>query len=393
MVKVFVVDDDQVYATTILFRLEKHKGLEITHFETARECIDHLHENPDIITIDFYLPDATGLDLLKKVKKYNDSIQTVVISGQEELDVVVQSYNEGAYAYIIKNENAIVELDNVIKHLVSTITLQQELESLREKVFERNKYENILGDSESMLKVLKLVQKVENKAMQVLITGESGTGKELIAQAIHYNSPRKKKRFVTVNMGAIPLDLVESELFGHEKGAFTGASSRRIGKFEEADRGTIFLDEIGEVDLDIQKKLLRVLQENEVTRLGSNKPIKLDLRVVAATNKNLAEEVQAGRFREDLFYRLQGFLIHIPPLRERNNDILLLAKSFLEEYCKNNKMDNKKISHEAMETLLSYDWPGNVRELKSLIERAALMADRDTIIPDDLLFSTQSFKV
>jgi two-component system, NtrC family, response regulator AtoC len=234
--------------------------------------------------------------------------------------------------------------------------------------------------------VLRLIQKVEKSNIMVLVTGQSGTGKELVAKALHYNSTRSRKPFVTVNMGAIPEDLVESELFGHEKGAFTDARERRIGKFEEANEGTIFLDEIGEMNLHLQTKLLRVLQEKEITRIGSNKIIKLDFRMIAATNRNLANEVKEGRFREDLFYRIQGFLIHLPPLKERGDDVILLAKSFLNDFCNNNRMPQVQLSREASKFMLEYPWPGNIRELKAVMERAALLCENATIQVDDLMF-------
>ncbi|MFN9596264.1 MAG: sigma-54 interaction domain-containing protein [Bacteroidota bacterium] len=232
------------------------------------------------------------------------------------------------------------------------------------------------------------MQKVEKSNIMVLITGQSGTGKELVAKGLHYNSNRARKPFVTVNMGAIPEDLVESELFGHEKGAFTDARERRIGKFEEADGGTIFLDEIGEMTLHLQSKLLRVLQEKEVTRIGSNKTIKLDFRMIAATNRNLALEVKEGRFREDLFYRIQGFLIHLPPLEERGDDVILLAKNFLSDFCLNNRMNQPELSRETISFMLKYKWPGNIRELKAVIERAAVLCENNTITPEDLMFVT-----
>ncbi|ELR73867.1 two-component response regulator [Fulvivirga imtechensis AK7] len=387
MIKVFVVDDDPVYSMMIGETLKRHELLEFTYFTNAEDCVSSLHERPDIITIDFHLPDANGLELLSKIKKFDTGIYTILISGQKDLEVVVEAYKMGATSYLIKNEDTLVELDNSVKNLIAAIKLEQEVESLREQVFERNKYSNILGSSPAIMKMLNLVQKVESKNILVMISGESGTGKELFARAIHYNSQRKKKPFVTVNMGAIPLDLVESELFGHEKGAFTGATSKRIGKFEEANQGTIFLDEIGEIDMDTQKKLLRVLQEQEVVRLGNNKAMKLDVRVIAATNKDLMKEVKEGRFREDLFYRLQGFLLQLPPLRERGDDIIILAKAFLKEFTEQNKMGEMKISRPAMEALVKHSWPGNVRELKSIVERAALMADSSEIQEEDLIFS------
>ena len=305
-----------------------------------------------------------------------------------QTDVVVETYKNGAVDYIIKDDSALVNLENSVKNLCKNVNLRQENESLKDLVIDRNKYTKILGNSGAVMRVLKMIQKVEKSNIMVLVTGQSGTGKELVAKAIHYNSPRGRKPFVTVNMGAIPEDLIESELFGHEKGAFTDARDRRIGKFEEANEGTIFLDEIGEMDLLMQTKLLRVLQEKEVTRIGSNKSIKLDVRVVAATNRNLAQDVKAGKFREDLFYRLQGFLIHLPPLYERGDDVILLSKNFLSDFCKENHMDQIILSKEATKYLMGYKWPGNIRELKAVIERAAIMSENNTINPDDLVFAT-----
>jgi DNA-binding NtrC family response regulator len=299
----------------------------------------------------------------------------------------VEAYNNGANNYIIKGDRVIVELNHALKNLSINSNLRKEVQELREKIIDRNKYQNIIGESRPILQVLKLIQKVENSKLITLITGESGTGKEVVANAIHYNSPRKRKSFIPVNMAAIPVDLIESELFGHEKGAFTGADQRRIGKFEEANEGTIFLDEIGEMPLDLQTKLLRVLQDNKISRVGSNKQIELDIRVIAATNKNLKERAKEGKFREDLMYRLQGFLIHLAPLRERGNDIILLTKFFLDEFSNANKMKPKILSSSSIESLLKHDWPGNVRELKSVIERAILMSEGEKIEPEDLVFT------
>ncbi len=266
------------------------------------------------------------------------------------------------------------------------VVLKKENEMLKDQIIDRHKYSNIMGSSNAVLRILRLIQKVEKSNMMVLVTGQSGTGKELVARALHYNSPRARKNFVTVNMSAIPEELIESELFGHEKGAFTDARERRIGKFEEANEGTIFLDEIGEMPLSLQAKLLRVLQEKEIQRIGSNKTIKLDFRMVAATNRNLAVEVKEGRFREDLFYRIQGFLIHLPPLKERGDDIILLAKHFLDLYAQANKTPVAQLSNEAAKFMLDYEWPGNIRELKAVMERAAILADNATISVDDLMF-------
>ena len=385
--KIFIVEDDQFLGNLIKRTLEKLDNMDVTHFLTPEDCLKNLHQNPDIVSIDYNLPGMNGVELLEKIRNYNDSIQCIMVSGQEKLDVVIDTYKKGVVDYIIKDDNALINLENSVKLLSKTVYLRQENESLKELVIDRNKYTNILGNSGPVLKVLRMIQKVEKSNIMVLVTGQSGTGKELVARAIHYNSQRAKKPFVTVNMGAIPDDLIESELFGHEKGAFTDARDRRIGKFEEANEGTVFLDEIGEMDLMMQTKLLRVLQEKEVTRIGSNKSIKLDVRVIAATNRNLVHEVKEGRFREDLFYRLQGFLIHLPPLFERGDDVVLLSKSFLTEFCKENKMSTIALSKEAVKFLLDYKWPGNVRELKAVIERAAIMSENNTILPADLVFA------
>ncbi len=385
--RIFIVEDDQFLGSVIQRTLEKIEHVEVSHFISPEECLKQLHQNPDIVTIDYMLPGMNGHELMEKIKHYNQDIHCILVSGQDKLEVVSDSYHRGAADYIIKNENTVANLENSVRNLCKNVSLRQENEHLKDLIIDRNKYNSIMGNSSAVLRTLRLVQKVEKSNIMVLVTGQSGTGKELIAKAIHYNSPRSRKPFVTVNMGAIPPDLIESELFGHEKGAFTDARERRIGKFEEANEGTIFLDEIGEMDLLLQTKLLRVLQEKEVTRIGSNKSIKLDVRVVAATNRNLSQEVKEGKFREDLYYRLQGFLIHLPPLHERGEDVILLSKKFLLEFCLENKMGQITISKEAIKKLMDYNWPGNVRELKAVIERAAIMADNHEILEEDLIFA------
>ena len=386
MAKIFIVEDDAMVASLIKQALTKNQDHELVHFDSAEDCLSNIHQNPDIVTIDYHLPGMNGLGLMRKIKDYNSAIMCVLVSGQDSLEVVVDSYKNGATDYIIKNDNLFVNIENAVKNLTMNVVLRRENDMLKDQIIDRHRYSNILGTSNAVLRVLKLIQKVEKSNMMVLVTGQSGTGKELVAKALHYNSPRSRKNFVTVNMSAIPEELIESELFGHEKGAFTDARERRIGKFEEAHEGTIFLDEIGEMPLSLQAKLLRVLQEKEVQRIGSNKTIKLDFRMVAATNRNLAVEVKEGRFREDLFYRIQGFLIHLPPLCERGDDSLLIAKNFLEEFCKNNKMNPITISKDASKFMLGYAWPGNIRELKAVIERAAILAENGSIEVDDLMF-------
>lgn len=386
--RIFLIEDDMMVAAIIEKKVATLPNTELTHFSTGEECLGELNQNPDIVIIDYNLPGIDGLTLLKQVKINSPHAMIIVCSGQDELRVALDCLNNGAIKYIIKDELMLLNLETELKNLSMNVTLRREVEFLQDQIIDRNRYSNIIGNSQPILRVLRLIQKVEKNNMMVLITGQSGTGKELVAKALHYNSPRARKPFVVVNMGAIPGELIESELFGHEKGAFTDARERRIGKFEQAEGGTIFLDEIGEMELGMQAKLLRILQEKEVTRIGSNKTIKLDFRLVAATNRNLAEEVKAGRFREDLFYRIQGFLIHLPPLNQRGEDILLLAKSFLREFCEQNRLPQLTIEKDACQFMLDYQWPGNIRELKAVIERAALMAENNRITVEDLTFVT-----
>lgn len=384
--KIFIVDDNPMYAAAIENSL-KEFDYEVKVFYNGTDLLNHLDEKPDIVSLDFNLPDFTGMDLLKKITNNYPQISTVMLSGQEELQTVIDTYNNGVKNYIIKNENAIVELKNAIKNLVTSIALKNEVEVLREELADRSKYSKIVGESTAIYKVLKLIQRVEKTDSLVMITGESGTGKEVVAEAIHYNSPRKNKPYIAVNLAAIPTHLIEDELFGHEKGAFTGAVSKRIGKFEEAEGGTIFLDEIGELEISLQTKLLRVLQEKNITRLGSNKLINLNVRIITATNKNLSEQVKLGKFREDLYYRIQGFLIHLPKLKDRGNDIVVLAKHFLNMFTQKHRMSPKYFDESAINVMLKHTWPGNVRELIAFVERTVLMSDSDKITKDDLIFS------
>ncbi len=385
--RIFVVEDNEFFSQLIKQKLESNDQNEVTLFNNGDDFRRNLHLNPDIVVLDYNLPNTTGIDLLKEIKNFNDQIKTILISGQEKVDVVIEAFENGAEEYINKDDNALTMLDLKVQKHSSTVNLRKEVDTLREQIIDRHRYDRIIGESQAILKVLRLIQKVEKTNMLALITGESGTGKELVASAIHYNSTRKNRPFVAVNVAAIPEDLMESELFGHERGAFTGADSKRIGKFEEANEGTIFLDEIGEMDIHMQTKLLRVLQESKITRLGSNKEIPLNVRIIAATNKNLAQRVKDGKMREDLYYRLQGFLIHLPPLRERDNDTLLLAKSMLRSFCDSNRIPLKSFSSDALKMMMQHPWSGNVRELKAFVERAVLISDNDIIEDDDLIFS------
>lgn len=383
MTKIFAVEDDVIFGKMIKHTLEKNTTYDVTVFPTGEDFFDHLHEQPDIVTIDYNLPGMSGLDILKQITQYNPDIAIVIVSGQEDVAVAVEAYKNGAKYYILKNKQTFEELTHCVGTLAAHTNLKKEVEVLRDQIIDRHRYSSMIGESGALLKVIRMMQKIESSDVMALITGESGTGKEVAARAIHYNSRRRKKNFVAINVAAIPEDLIESELFGHEKGAFTGATGRRIGKFEEADGGTILLDEIGEMDINLQTKLLRVLQEKKICRIGSNKEISLDVRVLAATNKDLGQRVKEGKFREDLYYRIQGFLIHLPPLRERGNDVIVLAQHFLKE-CNG---ERKSFSKEALEAMLAHNWPGNIRELKSFVERAALISDGDKIEEADLIFS------
>ena len=388
-IKIFIVDDDEIICQLISLNLSEFDNFETVIINSGEDLIKKLPENPDIIILDYTLPNFTGLELFDKIKDFKSNIPVIFLSGQSDVSIVVQAYNKGVKNYIVKNENAIIELINAIKNHASSINLKNEIEYWQEQVLERVKYEKIIGESPSIMKVLKMIQKVEKTNVLTLISGDSGTGKELAANAIHYNSERRKKPYVIVNLAAIPDDLVEAELFGFEKGAFTGADNKRIGKFEEAQGGSIFLDEIGELDVALQTKLLRVLQEGVITRLGSNKEIKLDVRIIAATNKNLANHVKEGKFRQDLYYRLQGFLIHLPPLCERGNDIIILAKYFIKQICEKNKIPCKTFSTESYKKIIAHKWSGNIRELKSFVERSILISDESEINVTDLIFSPE----
>ncbi len=295
----------------------------------------------------------------------------------------------GAKDYIIKSNDIRDRLLNTVQNIRQEMGLMNEISKLRKEVQKKYNFKSsIQGESQQMGVVFEMIEKARNTNINVSIYGETGTGKELVAKAIHYNSKRKDKSFVAINVAAFPADLMESELFGHEKGAFTGASYRRIGKFEEADGGTLFLDEIAEMDPALQVKVLRALQEKEIVRVGSNQVIKTDCRIIVATNKILKEEVKKGKFREDLYYRLLGLPIELPPLRERGNDTLILAKHFMETFSRENGLVIKKLSGSAQKKLLQYNFPGNIRELKSIIELAITLSDHDEIQPSDLILDS-----
>jgi two-component system, NtrC family, response regulator AtoC len=389
--KVFIVEDDTWYGSMLEHYLSLNPEYEVKRFESARDFFAQLHETPDVVTLDYSLPDFDGTEVLKKIKEHNPDIRVIIISGQEDVATAINLLKNGAFDYIVKDDDTKDRLWNSIMHLREIRNLREEVESLKTQVGRKYDFsEIIIGKSESIDKVFALIEKASKTNITVSITGETGSGKEMVAKAIHYNSERHKQPFIAVNVAAIPRDLLESELFGHEKGSFTGAVTRRIGKFEEADKGTLFLDEIGELDINLQAKLLRVLQEREITRVGSNAVTPINVRIIVATHKNMLDEVRNKNFREDLYYRLIGMPIHIPPLRERGNDIIILAKNFTDAFCRENKMPKKMLTEEAQQKLLSYSYPGNVRELKSIVELAVVMTDTDNILADHITFNTSA---
>ena len=387
--KIFILDDDVWYGSMLYHYLSLNPEYEVKRFDSAKDFFSRLHENPDVVTLDYSLPDSDGAEVLKRIKEQTRNTQVVIVSGQEDVGTALSLLKNGAFDYIVKDDDTKDRLWNVLKHLREIAGLKQEVEDLRSEVGRRYDFSQmILGKSDAIKKIYSLIEKASKTNITVSITGETGTGKEVVAKAIHYNSDRHKMPYVAVNVAAIPRELIESELFGHEKGAFTGAVTRRIGKFEEADKGTLFLDEIGELDINLQAKLLRVLQEKEITRVGGNSITPINVRILVATHKNLQEEVKNKRFREDLYYRLIGLPIELPPLRDRGNDILILAKHFTDHFCKENKLEKKALSPEAQQKLLHYVFPGNVRELKSMMELAVVMSDGPDIEASNITSSS-----
>lgn len=388
---IYVVEDDEWYNRLLVHSLSLNPDYTVKGFHSAKEVLRELDNGPAVITVDYGLPDINGDELLAKIKETDPSIEVIIISEQEKIETAVSLLKSGAYDYLVKSKDIKEMVLNTVNHICNNFDLRKELASLKKEVQEKYSFENsLIGNSPGMRKVYDLMNRALANNITVSISGETGTGKEMVAKAIHFNSNRKDKPFIAVNVAAIPSELIESELFGYEKGAFTGAISRRKGKFEEAHGGTLFLDEIGEMDLNAQVKLLRVLQEKEVTRIGSNTPIAVNCRIIVATHRNLLEEVKQGNFREDLYYRLYGLPITLPPLRDRQDDVLILANHFMVQFCKENGLDEKRFSKEARHKILSYQWPGNMRELKSIVELAVVMTNESEIGEDDLTISTSS---
>lgn len=377
--KIFVVEDNTLYAQ-ILKKQLVDDGYLVKVFHNGRDFMASLDEKPDVVTLDYTLPDMTGYDVLKKIQKRMPGTNVIIISAQENINTAIDLMKNGAYDYIMKAPDTREKLSNVIKNIKERDQLRTENILLKDAVKEKFNFRNLIkGNSREIEHIFELMDKAVQTQISVSISGATGTGKELVAKGIHYNSKRSNKPFIAVNVSAIPDGLIESELFGHEKGAFTGADSRKIGKFEQANGGTLFLDEIADLDIGLQAKLLRVIQERELVRLGGSETIPLDVRIITATHKNLSNLISDGKFRKDLYYRLLGLPIELPPLRDRGNDIILLAKHFVDDFCRENDMEPKEISEEAKKLLLSYHFPGNIRELKAVMELSCVLSNRNVI--------------
>ncbi len=387
--KIFVIEDDPFYGELIRRHLALNPDNEVFLFSTGKDALTNLHISPHLISLDYRLPDLSGMEVLKRINTSNPDIPVIIVSGQEDINTAVELLRMGAYDYFVKDDHTKTRLWNAANKIRENLMLRTELSELKEEVGKKYEFGNILkGNSQEIQRIFRLMSRAIKTNITVSITGETGTGKELVAKAIHYNSGRSNKPFVAVNVSAIPNELIESELFGYEKGAFTGATTRKIGKFEQATEGTLFLDEIGEMGLNMQAKILRVLQENELTRIGGNTVIKISPRIIVATHRNLAEEVRKGNFREDLYYRILGLPIELPPLRDRGHDILILAKHFSDTFCKENGLPAKTITKEAQDKLLDYTFPGNVRELRAVIELACVLSDSTKIEPSHINFNS-----
>ena len=383
MTKVLIVDDEAIIRESLRDWLAD-VGYDVLTADNGAQALALIaRDKPAIAIIDLVMPGMDGIELLKRAKESSPGIEVIIITAYGSIPTAISAMRAGAYDYIEKPfcpERAELLINKLVKHQ----RLIEENISLHHKLEERYRFENIIAKSPRMQQVIEVIKVVARSNATVLITGESGTGKELVARAIHSRSYRKDKPFVAVSCAALPESLLESELFGHERGAFTGAHAQRKGKFEAANRGTLFLDEIGEMSANIQVHLLRVLEEKEFARVGGNEPVRVDVRVISATNKEVKKAVAGGGFREDLYYRLNVVTIELPPLRERREDIPLLAQHFLNKFAVENQKEISDFSSEATDFLLKYDWPGNVRELENAIERAVILAQNPRIEATDL---------
>jgi DNA-binding NtrC family response regulator len=387
-----LVIDDEAAQRDVLTGYLKKKGYKIYSASSGKEGIESAKNNRvDIILSDFKMPDLNGIEVLEQVKKINPGISFVIVTAYGTVENAVKAMRLGALYYISKPVD-LDELDLMIERIIEHKNLKSENQLLKTQLQEKHKISSIVSRSQKMEEVINVAARVAESKATVLITGENGTGKEVLAKAIHYMSSRKEKPFIAVNVPALTETLLESELFGHEKGAFTGADKMKKGRFEIADGGTLFLDEVGDIPQSIQVKLLRVLQEHQFERVGGTERIEVDVRIIAATNKDLEQKIKEGTFREDLYYRLNVVSINIPPLRERKEDILPLIENFIDKYCKENNKEKLEVSKEAVDVLMKYTYPGNVRELENIIERAVVLTRGKVITLNDLPMNIKGFK-
>lgn len=371
--------DDEANTLKVLSAILKKDGYEVYSARSAEEAIEKVSKHHlDTIVTDYRLPGMNGLELLEALKKKDSPVPVVMLTAYGTIEKAVEAMRRGAFSYLTKPVNT-DQLLTVTREAVQKNHLLLENKALKSQLKERYSFRNIIGKSRAMQDIFNLIEAVAKSNANVLVVGESGTGKELVARAIHYESPRANGAFIPIDCASLPGEILESELFGHERGAFTGAYDRKIGQVELAQGGTVFLDEVGELSLSIQKKFLRFLQEREILRVGGNRRIKVDVRIIAATNQDLDEEIRRGNFREDLFFRINVVTVSIPPLRERKDDVPLLANSFLGKYGEANSKVVSSLDREVIEAFMEYDWPGNVRELENVIERAVVLCQGDTI--------------
>jgi two-component system response regulator AtoC len=371
--------DDEINTIRVLTEILKKQGYEVYFSYTAEEGLQMLASvSPNAVIVDYKLPKMNGVEFLEEFNKKRCNAPVIMLTAYGTIEKAVEAMKKGAFNYLTKPINP-DELLTIIREAVEKHRLLIENIQLKSQLKERHSFKNIIGKSHAMQEIFNLIETVSKSNSNILILGESGTGKELVAKAIHYESLRADGPFIPIDCAALPEELLESELFGHEKGAFTGAYSQKIGQIELANGGTLFLDEIGELSINIQKKFLRFLQEREILRIGGKSRIKVDVRIIAATNRDLEAEIKKGAFREDLFYRLNVVTISIPPLRNRKEDIAALARHFLDKFSSMNNKVITSIDSEVMNALMEYDWPGNVRELENIIERAVVLCPTDTI--------------